>query len=357
MASHGDERDMTGILNAFFGGNYGAKPDAPTIGTASRTASQQVTVTYTAPSFNGGVPITSYTATSSPGGITGSVSQAGSGSIVVNGLTNGTAYTFTVTATNPVGTSNPSAASNSATPYTVPNAPTIGTATATSTSQATVTYTAPASNGGSTITSYTAVSSPGSITGTLSTSGSGTITINGLTSGTSYTFTVYATNAAGNGASSSASNSITIPLPRGAALYCTPGTYTWYAPTGVSKVSVMAIGGGGGAIPGYAQSGGGSGANIYQNNWPVTAGSGYTVVVGSGGTSATVVGTSSYFYRAGNCYINAQGGQQYYPGNSLYCFAGGGGSSSRGAGAAGAYGGTVGCRFDGAGGGTAGVPC
>jgi hypothetical protein len=72
-------------------------------------------VAFTAPASNGGSVITSYTATSSPDGITGTLSQAGSGTITVTGLTGGTAYTFTVTATNAIGTSAASAASNSIT--------------------------------------------------------------------------------------------------------------------------------------------------------------------------------------------------------------------------------------------------
>lgn len=90
-------------------------PDAPTIGTAV-AAYAQATVSFTAPSSDGGSAITSYTATSSPGGITGTLSQTGSGSITVTGLTNGTAYTFTVTATNAIGTSTASAPSGSVTP-------------------------------------------------------------------------------------------------------------------------------------------------------------------------------------------------------------------------------------------------
>ena len=88
------------------------RPDAPAIGTAT-AVSGEATVPFTAPSSDGGSAITSYTATSSPGAITGTISQSGSGSITVTGLTSGTAYTFTVTATNAVGTSLASAVSNS----------------------------------------------------------------------------------------------------------------------------------------------------------------------------------------------------------------------------------------------------
>ena len=95
-------------------------PLVPSIGTATATAYNTATVTFTQPASNGGAEITSYTATSSPGSITGTLSQAGSGTITVSGLTTGTAYTFTVTATNSVGTSAASAASNSITTYEAP---------------------------------------------------------------------------------------------------------------------------------------------------------------------------------------------------------------------------------------------
>lgn len=89
------------------------KPGAPTIGTAT-AGTGNAFVTFTAPT-DAGVPaiITSYTATSNPGGITGSASAS---PITVTGLTNGQAYTFTVTATNATGTGPASAASNSVTP-------------------------------------------------------------------------------------------------------------------------------------------------------------------------------------------------------------------------------------------------
>ncbi len=183
-------------------------PAPPVIGSAT-AGNAQATVTFTPPTLDGGCAITSYTVMSSFGQIQPCTSSPGT----VTGLTNGTSYTFTVTATNSVGTSAASSASNSVTPYTVPGAPT-GVAASqcgyyidggpADAAEATVTFTPPASNGGSAITSYTATSNPGSLTGT----GTGSpLTVMGLTYGASYTFTVTATNAAGTGPASSASGS------------------------------------------------------------------------------------------------------------------------------------------------------
>ncbi|MFO0743521.1 MAG: fibronectin type III domain-containing protein [Candidatus Paceibacterota bacterium] len=116
----------------------------------------------------------------------------------MTGLSNGSSYTFTVTATNIVGTSSSSTISAPITPATVPDAPTIGSVTA-GNGQATVTFTPPVSNGGSSITYYTVTSSGGQ----TATGGSSPITVLGLNNGTTYTFTVTATNAVGTSTPSS----------------------------------------------------------------------------------------------------------------------------------------------------------
>jgi hypothetical protein len=89
-------------------------PQAPTIGSAT-AGDASATVAYTA-NATGGAAVSTFTATSSPGGFTGT----GASPISVTGLTNGTAYTFTVTATNSAGTSAASSASTSVTPAVPP---------------------------------------------------------------------------------------------------------------------------------------------------------------------------------------------------------------------------------------------
>jgi hypothetical protein len=202
-------RTWNGTIYYTVGGTSATVPGAPTIGTAT-AGNAQATVTFTAPGSNGGSAITGYTVISNPAG--GVDSNAGTTGLshVITGLTNGTAYTFTVTATNSVGTGPASAASNSVTPATVPGAPAIGTATAGNT-QATVTFTTPASNGGSAITGYTVTCLSGPVTATRAAS---PITVTGLTNGTLYSCLVTATNAAGTSApSATVSVTPTAPTP------------------------------------------------------------------------------------------------------------------------------------------------
>lgn len=184
-------------------------PGAPTAVSAS-SGNGQATVTFTAPASNGGATITGYTATSTPDGITASITGATAAPITVAGLHNGTAYTFTVHATNSVGNSVESTASSAVTPSTVPDAPTGASAVA-GNQRAVVSFTAPANNGGAAITGYTVTATDttnGTHGGQTATGASSPLTVTGLTNGDHYTFTVHATNTKGNSVESTASGSV-----------------------------------------------------------------------------------------------------------------------------------------------------
>ena len=92
------------------------------------------------------------------------------------------------------------------------------------------------------VTSYTVYANCNKI---ANTSASSPIVVSGLTSGSSYSFRAVATNTYGPSLPSSSSNSITAQL-LGSQSYTTAGTYSWVAPSGVTSVSVVAIGGGAG---------------------------------------------------------------------------------------------------------------
>ena len=215
-----------------FGFGAGGKPGTPTsvVGTPGN---QQVSVAFTPPSALGTGAV-SYTATSSPGSFT---TTGASSPLVVTGLDNGTAYTFTVTATNSFGFST-SEASASVTPRTVPSAPAAPTATRGNVSAA-VSWTAP-SNGGNAISDYIVqYSSNSGSTWTTFTDGVSTTTsttVTGLVNGTAYVFQVAAVNDAGTGSYSSASSSVTPATTPGAptSVTATPGNVSaavsWTAP-------------------------------------------------------------------------------------------------------------------------------
>ena len=271
-------------------------PGAPTIGSATATSSTTATVAFSQPSDDGGATITTYTVTSTPAGGSGSISQAGSGTINVTGLTAGTSYRFTVVATNSVGNSSASSSSNSITTTsaaTAPGAPTIGAATATGQSTATVAFTAPVSNGGSAITGYTVTSSPGGVTASGTTS---PITVTGLSAGTSYTFTIAATNAIGTSSSSSASNGITTTS---APSTSAPGAPTIGAATATGQTTATVaftapVSNGGSSITGYTVTSSPGGITATGTSSPIsvtglTAGTSYTFTV----TATNSIGTSS----------------------------------------------------------------
>jgi hypothetical protein len=96
-----------------------ASAPQPPAGVGASPGNSAANVSWTAPP-SGNSPITSYTITPYVGSVAQSTTVVSGSppatSAVVNGLTNGTAYTFTVSATNAVGTSPESAPSNQATP-------------------------------------------------------------------------------------------------------------------------------------------------------------------------------------------------------------------------------------------------
>ena len=229
-------------------------PAAPTTVTAT-AGDKQATVSWTAPS-NGGSAITRYTVTPYVGTtaqpattVTGSPPAT---TTTITGLTNGTTYTFKVSATNALGTGPASVASSSVTPSgpTVPAAPTTVTATA-GDKQATVSWTAPA-DGGSAITAYTVTPYVGT-TAQPPTTVSGSppatsTTVTGLTNGTAYTFKVSATNALGTGPDSAASNTVS---PSGPTAPAAPTTVTATAGDQQATVTWVAPADGGSPISGY----------------------------------------------------------------------------------------------------------
>jgi uncharacterized repeat protein (TIGR02543 family) len=184
-------------------------PATPTIGTVTGTSATTVSIPYMAGAINGSA-ITGYTTTSSP-----SVSLTLTSAATANPLTysgtfvQGQAYTFSMTATNGAGTSSSSSSSNSITPYAAaaPAAGIIGSVTSSSATAVSIPFTAPSSNGSS-ITAYTITSSP-ALTLTYSGTTSPMAVTGTFVQGQSYAFTIAATNGAGTGAASSASNSVT----------------------------------------------------------------------------------------------------------------------------------------------------
>ena len=87
-------------------------PDPPRNVTAA-PGNGMATVSFDPPKSDGGSPVTVYTVTSHPDGITVKSTKS---PVMIKGLTNGKAYTFTVTASNSVGTGLASGPCNSVTP-------------------------------------------------------------------------------------------------------------------------------------------------------------------------------------------------------------------------------------------------
>ena len=148
------------------------------------------------PSQDGGLPISTYTATAT----TFSSSSTGqcrstSTTCVITGLTPGVDYNIRVTATNPVGTS-PDSDPALATTLNVPTTPAVTVVSPTSTAITFAWF--DATSGGTPVTSYTLTVSPGSHSCQVQASSQLQCTVSGLTSSTSYSYSLVATNALGN---------------------------------------------------------------------------------------------------------------------------------------------------------------
>ncbi|MEI8051892.1 MAG: fibronectin type III domain-containing protein, partial [Actinomycetes bacterium] len=161
----------------------------------------QVTVSWTAPSDIGGSPITNYTVSSDPGSMT--CQSTTTLSCTVSGLSNGTAYRFTVAATNEAGTGPQSAESSPKTPRGKPQAPSLSVKKTTSRS---ISISWSAVNGnGSDVKYYTVTTQPGG----------DSQKVDGLSfdfattdSSTAFSFVVTATNDAGEGDQSDSTPSV-----------------------------------------------------------------------------------------------------------------------------------------------------
>ncbi|MEI8083686.1 MAG: fibronectin type III domain-containing protein, partial [Actinomycetes bacterium] len=160
-----------------------AVPDVPTAVSAT-PGSGSAAVTWTAP-IAGILPIQGYTVTASPGGRTCSA-DLGATSCTVDGLTNGIAYTFAVSAANALGSGASSLPSAEVTPVGKPDQPDAPAATPLS-GAASVSFSAPANDGGRGITGYTVAAFTEAGTKVTTVSGAASpIRVTGLTNGTRY---------------------------------------------------------------------------------------------------------------------------------------------------------------------------
>jgi hypothetical protein len=120
--------------------------------------------------------------------------------------------------------------------------------------------------------------------------------------GSTMTCEVTATNAAGS--TMQVSNTTAAVFAQGQQAYTTAGTYSWTAPAGVTSVSVVTVG-----KAGDANNGANGGALSYINNYAVTPGNSYTVVVsGAIATRSSFVNDGTVSAGVGSARTGAGGG-------------------------------------------------
>ncbi len=185
-------------------------PSAPTLAAiaAGTAGSGKVTLTWTAPTSNGGSALTGYVVydgtTSPPTTKLGTVS-ATTTSASVSGLTPGTLYYFDVVATNANGSSPASNIQSVKPAVSAPGAPGSVTAKASGTTVA-VSWRASTGTGPITYSVKVSTSSSMSNATTYSAGSATTYSVTGLSTATTYYFQVVATNAGGSTTSSTVSS-------------------------------------------------------------------------------------------------------------------------------------------------------
>lgn len=177
-------------------GNFRA-PQAPTAVVVT-PGDGQLSVSWTAPTSNGGKDISGYTVRALEAQTVRGEAKAAPGatSATVTGLTNGVSYTVTVSAENEVGAT-ASTPSEAAVPRKVLGAPRDVQATP-GNKQVVVSWTPPEATGLA-VTGYTVTVRSGETDVTTKQSTEPTVTVTELANGTPYTFTVMATNPDGAG--------------------------------------------------------------------------------------------------------------------------------------------------------------
>ena len=222
------------------------RPATPSKPRVVATESGTVTLEWDAPD-NHGAPIEEFTVTASDG----ASKTTSANSLRFDGLENGTSYTFSVAATNAVGTSDASAPSDAVTPDQVPDVPAAPDLAFGDTSLA-VAWAAPPVDG-TPISSYTLQISPAPGSGSNERAGvSGTaLTWEGLENGVAYSVRVQALNEAG---ASEWSDYSAIEVPAGAPKAPGKPTTAELAPVGSRaqmQVSWPAADGNGDAVSTY----------------------------------------------------------------------------------------------------------
>lgn len=178
----------------------------------------QVQVAWVAPP-DGGSAITGYTVSVSPATVAPVTTGPGTTVTTVTGLTNGTAYTVSVTASNAVG-AGPAATAGPVTPAAsiVPGVPGNLSAVTSAAGSVEFEWVPPVNPGTSAITSYTATATTGGSTAATQAFPASDCTgspvlctgiMSGLTSTTAYTFTMKAANSAGTSKATAATNAVT----------------------------------------------------------------------------------------------------------------------------------------------------